>query len=196
VTTPGPRHGGKRFTGTPAGRRTLRLGDFFSAKRSAEVSSFFVPHPQNRHPGRGRLRRFHLGKGRESQQRIRTFPKGSACGTPATAPFPGSDAPPLPANVPVWEGCRVAGAPPPLPGRSDPETPRYPPATIRSDTGRRCALSGGVPLLLPRFSVLYSPKDHPAVQTCARQGTCRQTSHPVFSWKNGMKTCEFFVVIL
>src|SRR5690606_41424266 len=75
---PGTPTRGKRFTGTPAGRRTLRLGDFFSAKRSAEVSSFFVPHPQNRHPGRGRLRRFHLGKGRESQQRIRTFPKGSA----------------------------------------------------------------------------------------------------------------------
>ncbi len=154
------------------------------------------PPPAKPAPWQGRLRRFHLGKGRESQQRIRTFPKGSACGTPATAPFPGSDAPPLPANVPVWEGCRVAGAPPPLPGRSDPETPRYPPATIRSDTGRRCALSGGVPLLLPRFSVLYSPKDHPVVQTCARQGTYRQTSHPVFSWKNGMKTCEFFVVIL
>lgn len=49
---PGTPTRGKRFTGTPAGRRTLRLGNFFSAKRSAEVSSFFVPHPQNRHPGR------------------------------------------------------------------------------------------------------------------------------------------------
>ena len=178
--------------GSPAPRlvKDPSRGLLFGEK-SAEVSSFFVP-PATGFSGRGRLRRFHLGKGRESQQQSGLFRRVRLRNT-SDSSFPGSDAPA--ANVPVWEGCRVAERLP-LPGRSDPETPRYPPATIRSDTGRRCALSGGVPLLLPRFSVLYSPKDHPVVQTCARQGTCRQTSHPVFSWKNGMKTCEFFVVIL
>lgn len=83
-----------------------------------------------------------------SNRRIKNFRRG-ACGTTIPVPFPGSNGPPLPADVPVWDGYRSTGEPPTLPEYSGPWMLRYPPESTRSDTVRPYALQDECCLSFP-----------------------------------------------